>query len=182
VLTIEKHHQALAELHDDEKGTYSIGTQCNRTNNRGGDSREMIIISEAGVFRLIFRSRKPEAERFKRWVLHEVLPQIRRTGRYVPEGDTAAQQSPPPLSEPFSFSEPLNAMAARISFIREARQLFGIPRARQLWALAGFPTVAEEEPATPANHTQDVADCLTHLLSTSLSGHIVMDLIKEGDT
>jgi len=83
VLTIEKHHQALADLDADEKGTCSVGTQYNRTNNRGGNSREMIIISEAGVYNLIFRSRKPEAKRFKRWVTHDVLPAIRKDGAYV---------------------------------------------------------------------------------------------------
>lgn len=44
----------------------------------------MSVITEPGLYRLIFRSRKDEAEKFQRWVFHEVLPEIRRTGRYAP--------------------------------------------------------------------------------------------------
>lgn len=42
------------------------------------------IVSEPGLYKLIMRSRKPEAKEFQRWVTHEVLPQIRRTGGYIP--------------------------------------------------------------------------------------------------
>lgn len=42
-----------------------------------------LIISEAGLYSLILRSRKPEAKAFKRWVTHEVLPSIRRDGGYM---------------------------------------------------------------------------------------------------
>ena len=40
------------------------------------------IINEPGLYNLVLGSRKPEAKAFKRWVTHEVLPAIRRTGRY----------------------------------------------------------------------------------------------------
>lgn len=43
------------------------------------------IINESGLYSLILRSRKPVAKSFKRWVTHEVLPQIRKTGSYIPE-------------------------------------------------------------------------------------------------
>ncbi|KAA8831439.1 phage antirepressor Ant [Bifidobacterium tissieri] len=42
-----------------------------------------LIISEPGLYKLILRSRKPEAKEFQRWVSHEVLPAIRRTGTYA---------------------------------------------------------------------------------------------------
>lgn len=42
-----------------------------------------VFISELGLYKLIMRSRKPEAREFRRWVTHEVLPQIRRTGGYI---------------------------------------------------------------------------------------------------
>ena len=45
------------------------------------------IVSEPGLYKLIMRSRKPEAHEFQRWVTHEVLPQIRRTGGYIPATD-----------------------------------------------------------------------------------------------
>lgn len=40
------------------------------------------LVNESGLYALIFGSRRPEAKRFKRWVTHEVLPAIRKTGRY----------------------------------------------------------------------------------------------------
>lgn len=48
--------------------------------NLGGLSGVSNIISEPGLYSLIMRSRKPEAKHFKRWVTHEVLPTIRKTG------------------------------------------------------------------------------------------------------
>ena len=49
------------------------------------------LINEAGLYSLILRSRKPEAKAFKRWITHEVLPAIRKTGRY--EAAAAIPQS-----------------------------------------------------------------------------------------
>lgn len=48
----------------------------------GGQEREMLAVSESGLYALIFRSRKPQARAFRRWVTAEVLPAIRREGRY----------------------------------------------------------------------------------------------------
>ena len=45
--------------------------------------RNPLIVSEAGLYSLILKSRKPEAHAFKRWVTHEVLPAIRRDGGYM---------------------------------------------------------------------------------------------------
>ena len=56
------------------KGTHSVCT------NRG--PRDMTIIDEPGLYRLILRSQRPEAEPFMEWVTTEVLPAIRKTGRY----------------------------------------------------------------------------------------------------
>lgn len=48
----------------------------------GGQVREMNIISESGLYTLVIRSNKPQAKTFRRWVTHEVLPSIRKTGGY----------------------------------------------------------------------------------------------------
>lgn len=66
--------QTLSYLDDDEKGI--------TTNDTPGGQQEMSIVSEAGLYSLILRSRKPEAKAFKRWITHEVLPAIRKTGQY----------------------------------------------------------------------------------------------------
>ncbi|RSX53973.1 antirepressor [Bifidobacterium goeldii] len=50
--------------------------------------RSPLIVSEPGLYKLIMRSRKPAAKTFQRWVTHEVLPQIRKTGGYIPVGES----------------------------------------------------------------------------------------------
>ena len=49
----------------------------------GWIENRVTVVSEPGLYRLIFMSRKPEAKKFKRWVFHEVLPSIRKYGYYV---------------------------------------------------------------------------------------------------
>lgn len=65
---------SIARLDDDEKGTSSICTP--------GGQQNMSVVNEPGLYNLILGSRKPEAKQFKRWITHEVLPSIRKTGRY----------------------------------------------------------------------------------------------------
>jgi len=49
-----------------------------------GQARSVIIINESGLYSLILSSKLPQAKAFKRWVTSEVLPQIRKTGGYIP--------------------------------------------------------------------------------------------------
>lgn len=78
VLEITKVDSAIRNLDADEKGAHTVSTP--------GGNQEMTIVSEAGLYSLILRSRKPEAKAFKRWVTHEVLPSIRKTGAYLSPG------------------------------------------------------------------------------------------------
>ncbi len=77
-LSIKDVSMAIKKLDDDEKGTNKIGTP--------GGPQELTIINEPGLYSLILRSRKPEAKIFKRWVTHDVLPAIRKTGGYIAAG------------------------------------------------------------------------------------------------
>ena len=61
--------------------------------NLGGLHGESWFCSESGLYRIIFRSNKPEAEAFRRWVFHEVLPSIRRNGYYVDPQIECARKS-----------------------------------------------------------------------------------------
>lgn len=70
-LDIKNTTQALSRLDDDERAMFNIGRQG-----------ETNVISEAGLYRFIGGSRKKEAKQFMRWVNHEVLPSIRKTGGY----------------------------------------------------------------------------------------------------
>ena len=65
---------ALEGLEEDERAKYYLGRQGSAN-----------VVNEAGLYSLIFKSRKPEAKAFKRWVTHEVLPQIRQHGYYAAE-------------------------------------------------------------------------------------------------
>ena len=52
-----------------------------------GQNRMTIFINESGLYALILSSKLPQAKEFKRWVTSEVLPQIRKTGGYIPVND-----------------------------------------------------------------------------------------------
>ncbi|MFG5862699.1 BRO-N domain-containing protein [Metapseudomonas sp. CR1201] len=66
-------------LDDDEKGIHRMSTP--------GGAQEMLVINESGLYSAILRSRKAEAKRFKKWVTAEVLPAIRKHGRYEDSDD-----------------------------------------------------------------------------------------------
>ena len=74
VLALTNVRASVALLDDDERGVNTIDTPSGR--------QEMSIINESGLYALILRSRKPEAKRFRKWVTSEVLPVIRKTGKY----------------------------------------------------------------------------------------------------
>ena len=75
ILEIANSRDAISALDGDEKNTVGISD-----GKRGNPN--MTIISESGLYTLIMRSNKPEAKKFRKWVTSEVLPSIRRTGRY----------------------------------------------------------------------------------------------------
>lgn len=66
---------------DEDEVTEATNLPNWQVGSNGG--RVPLIISEPGLYKLIMRSRKPGAKEFQRWVTHEVLPQIRRTGGYL---------------------------------------------------------------------------------------------------
>ena len=64
---------AVSRLDDDEVAKFNLG----------GLSGESNVVSESGLYSLVLGSRKPSAHEFKRWVTHDVIPTIRKTGGYV---------------------------------------------------------------------------------------------------
>ena len=75
ILDIVNSRQAASELDEDERDTVA-------TTDGVGRKKDMIFVSESGLYALIFNSRKPEAKRFRKWVTKEVLPAIRKMGYY----------------------------------------------------------------------------------------------------
>lgn len=78
ILEISNNRDAISQLDSDEKNTVVISDGIPGNPNK-------TIISEPGLYKLIMRSRKPEAKTFQRWVTHEVLPSIRKRGIYATE-------------------------------------------------------------------------------------------------
>ena len=72
VLELSNPTMIAGRLDEDERAKFDLGRQG-----------ETNIINESGLYNVILRSDKPEAKKFKRWVTHEVLPSIRRTGGYT---------------------------------------------------------------------------------------------------
>lgn len=83
ILEIQNSRDALSALDEDEKSDVEIS---DISSNRVVQRRKYSIISESGLYALVFRSRKPEARAFSKWVRSEVLPQIRKTGKYEAAG------------------------------------------------------------------------------------------------
>ena len=126
VLGYRKGPDMTRHLDEDEKGVSLSDTL--------GGKQELTIISESGLYAAILKSRRDEARRFRKWVTSEVLPAIRRTGRY----------------QLVELAQPIDLDPARlavgVSVVREARRLFGPVAARGLWHKVGLPAcIADSE-------------------------------------
>lgn len=77
ILSLGNPTMAVGRLEDDEKGISTIDTL--------GGRQSMWTVNEYGLYSLVLGSRKPEAKVFKRWIIHEVIPSIRKTGTYSTE-------------------------------------------------------------------------------------------------
>ena len=86
ILEISNNRDAISQLDNDEKNTVVISDGTPGNPNK-------TIISEPGLYKLIMRSRKPEAKEFQRWVTHEVLPSIRKTGGYIPTSESDSDEA-----------------------------------------------------------------------------------------
>ena len=97
---------ATRRLDDDEKGLHSTQTL--------GGNQEMVIINEPGLYSLVLGSRKPEAKAFKRWIVHDVIPSIRKHGAYMtPDKLTET------LTRPESVIELLQALVNEQTRVKE---------------------------------------------------------------
>ena len=79
------HRKALkAHVDDEDKGR--------GVSPSPGGNQQVVIINESGLYSLVLSSKLPQAKTFKRWVTSEVLPQIRKTGGYIPTKDAEGRQ------------------------------------------------------------------------------------------
>ena len=89
-LGISNSRDAISDFPEDEKQEIDLRNSVGDTDAIQRGNPYAMAVNEPGLYRLIFKSRKPEAERFKTWVVRDVLPQIRSTGRYAPEASATA--------------------------------------------------------------------------------------------
>jgi len=83
VLGFRDPYTATRGLDDDEKLLHTLFVS--------GQNRETTVINESGLYSLILKSNKEEAKQFKKWITHEVLPTIRKTGGYISNEDLFIQ-------------------------------------------------------------------------------------------
>lgn len=81
ILEISNSRDAISRLDDDEKQTIQ-GKENLVGLTDDPFTTHLTLVNEPGLYSLIMSSRKPEAKEFKRWITHEVIPQIRKTGAY----------------------------------------------------------------------------------------------------
>ena len=72
ILELSNPSSVIKRLDEDELTKFDLGSLSGITN----------IINESGLYKVIFRSDKPQANQFTKWVTHDVLPSLRRTGSY----------------------------------------------------------------------------------------------------
>jgi prophage antirepressor-like protein len=114
ILEHSNSRMALQSLEDDEKGVSKVYTL--------GGEQEVNVINESGLYNLIFRSNKPQAKVFRKWVTSEVLPQIRKQGHYgfaqKPEIPTEPQQA---LAMWAYLVKQERSLSAQLRIIRSAK-------------------------------------------------------------
>lgn len=98
---------AVARLPERMKGVADVNTP--------GGVQKLVILSEAGVYRLVMRSTMPNAEAFQDWLAEDVVPQIRMTGRYEPV---------PQL--PQTYAQALRELAASVERAAEAERALAV--------------------------------------------------------
>ncbi|MED0870153.1 phage antirepressor [Bacillus spizizenii] len=92
VLNHSNHKVAVSRLDEDEVSKVYLTDSLGR-------NQKTTVVNEAGLYSLILTSNKPEAKQFKRWITHEVIPTIRKTGGYVANDDLFIQTYLPQADE-----------------------------------------------------------------------------------
>lgn len=147
-LEIKNATQAVDRLDEDEKAMLNIGL-------RGGNTN---VVNEYGLYSLVLSSRKPEAKAFKRWITHEVIPAIRKTGGYAQSISSLKARE---------IESRLNNSRARIaSEFRKIAEKTDVPEYKRICqqkaaeALAGIPLLPMEEAKEKTYSATDIGNLL----------------------
>lgn len=133
--------KTLERIKPEWKGVGKLPTPSSEKGVGGGD-QDTVIISEPAVYKLAFRSNKPEAERFTDWVASVVLPSIRKTGKF----EAGAEQIMAPTNaEHHIFPDwPLDEMRTKKGIADMYRLLYGNSAAQWIAPQLGFPSPPPE--------------------------------------
>lgn len=161
VLGIINPSKAVKRLDDDERANFKLGRQGNAH-----------IINESGLYALVLRSNKPEARKFTKWVTSEVLPAIRKTGRYgttpeaPPDIDVRALMlegmSTPTVPQPADIQARINKRAWAMA--HEAYELCRQHLTKRVayYSEVGNPRVVNEERARAVIAQSNLGNALAH--------------------
>lgn len=119
ILGIEHHRDVIRRLESDEYNTVDL---THGIPGRGRGNPFSHIVNEKGLYNVIFASKKPEAKRFRNWVFGEVLPSIRKTGRYEVEPQEP-KRIEPSIEERIGLIERAMAVAERFDLVDDATRL-----------------------------------------------------------
>lgn len=148
ILDISNPSQALTRLDADEKFTTIISNEGAIT----GES-SMSFVSESGLYSLVLGSRKPNAREFKRWITHDIIPTIRKTGGYVANEDLFINTYLPNVDDNVKALFKLNLQA-----INQLNQIVDNQRAT---ITSQQKKIEEDKPKVEfADHVADVSDCI----------------------
>lgn len=148
VLEIGNPSDAARRLDEDEKGVDSIDTL--------GGAQRATIINESGLYALVLTSRKEQAKRFRKWITAEVLPAIRKHGRYD-------HQLPEPSTTGDIAGVPIREAELWLQMVREARLSRGTRAAVSVWDRSPLPRLTAVGSA--AVNPAEGRDCLTHIMA-----------------
>lgn len=146
-LDLSNPSKSVARLDEDERANLKLGRQGS-TN----------VVNEYGLYNLVLASRKPEAKQFKRWITHEVIPAIRKTGGY--RGTISSLKAR-------EIEARLNNSRARIaSEFRKIAEKTDVPEYKRICqqkaaeALAGVPLLPMEEAKEKTYSATDIGNLL----------------------
>lgn len=152
-LEIKNARDAINRLDDDEKGVVLTDTL--------GGKQKVNAVNEYGLYNLVLSSRKPEAKAFKRWITHEVLPSIRKTGSY-----SKPTKQPIAIQQQRAEAMLLNAKSRQsklwltIADKTDIKEYKHICQQKAAEALAGVPVLPMEEVTEKTYSATEIARML----------------------
>lgn len=169
VLEISNSSDAARRLDDDEKGVHTLDTP--------GGPQQVTIINESGLWALVLTSRKPAARRFRKFVTGTVLPQIRKTGMYIPDG--AEADDLPVSADGKVFGVRLAKANAAARLISAVNTIYGPEAARALWERdEHLPRLSHLSVGSLAGTPQDdPIGCFRHLMRGAVAGRSLGSLV-----